>query len=961
MTIAAAAKTSAVRRDDVLAEEWTMTSDETIFAEAVRIGSSEARAAFLDQACSDNSDLRRQVESLLQAHEQAGGFLEPLNGQASRSGLTMGLQGLAEFPSFTADLNAAPAEVLGTNVGPYKLLERLGDGGMGVVYMAEQLYPVRRRVALKIIKPGMDSGQVIARFEAERQALALMDHPSIARVLDVGTTEAGRPYFAMELVRGVSICQYCDTHQLSTRERLALFVQVCHAVQHAHNKGVIHRDLKPSNLMVTLHDGVPVPKVIDFGIAKAINQRLTDRTLFTQYAQLIGTPLYMSPEQAEFSGLDVDTRSDVYSLGVMLYELLTGTTPFDRKRLGTAALDEVRRIIREEDPPRPSTRLSTLAGEMLSGVVLHRRTDSKKLRQLMRGELDWIAMRCLEKDRTRRYETANALARDVQRYLADEPVEACPPSPRYRVGKFLRRHRGPVLAASLLLIALIGGVCGTTWGLVQAQRGRTDAETARANESGQRLLAEANALKARQRLAQIEKVDNILYTIFSDLDPNPEVRHEGSLRVVLGQRLDRLTAQLKDEAVGDAVTVAKLQNVLGCSQRHLGYPNKAIPLLESARQTFIKELGAGDRLAIEATNNLAVSYLHAGRTLDAVPLLQESVKAHTSRFGADHPDALVYLGNLGDAYTSIGRLNVAVPLLEETLENLRAKQGPDHLHSLSVLMNLARAYQLDGRGADARRCGQEALKRLDETFGADHRLTLVSMGRLADTYWALHDRAAAMRLYHDCYTGLKKVLGPDTPETFLAASNLGWAYRESGQPGEAIALFELALAGQEREFGSDHQETLRTRAKLGLAYQDIDKLDKAIWHLKQAMEIGKVARGAEHPETLVAMNNLACAYRATDQLENAIALFEQALEGEEKVLGPHDQHTLACTLNLINAYRDAKRPEAAVPLIKRLIRAYEALGNHAEAEKWRNELLPLMAENDAAAPTGPAAPVARGR
>ena len=341
-------------------------------------------------------------------------------------------------------------------IGPYKLLERIGEGGMGVVFMADQHAPVRRRVALKIIKPGMDSRTVLARFEVERQALALMDHPNIARALDAGVTDSGRPYFVMELVRGVPITDYCDKNNLAVHERLALFVDVCRAVQHAHQKGVIHRDIKPSNILITLLDGRPVPKVIDFGVAKAINQQLTEETLFTRFAEMIGTPLYMSPEQAEMSSLDIDMRSDIYSLGVLLYELLTGTTPFDKNRLKKAAYDEIRRIIREEEPAKPSTRISTL-GASRTVVAAHRHADPNRLSQLLRGDLDWIVMKALEKDRTRRYETASGLAMDVERHLADEPVLACPPSFRYRFAKFARRNRVAFTTSIVVLVAILAG------------------------------------------------------------------------------------------------------------------------------------------------------------------------------------------------------------------------------------------------------------------------------------------------------------------------------------------------------------------------------------------------------------------------------------------------------------------------------------------------------------------------
>jgi serine/threonine protein kinase/WD40 repeat protein len=347
-------------------------------------------------------------------------------------------------------------EVPGNVIGPYKLLEQIGEGGFGIVYMADQQAPVRRRVALKIIKPGMDTRQVLARFKAELQALALMDHPNIARVLDAGATDSGRPYFVMELIRGVPITDYCDQNNLPVHERLDLFVQICHAVQHAHQKGIIHRDIKPSNVLITLNDGRPVPKVIDFGVAKALNQQLTQETLFTRFSEMIGTPLYMSPEQAEMSSLDIDTRSDVYSLGVLLYELLTGSTPFDKERLRQAAYDEIRRIIREEEPPKPSRRISTL-GATRTAVAAHRQVDAHRLRQLVHGDLDWIVMKALEKDRTHRYETANNFAADVMRYLSDQPIEARPPSAVYRFSKFARRHKMGLVSAALVTLALVAG------------------------------------------------------------------------------------------------------------------------------------------------------------------------------------------------------------------------------------------------------------------------------------------------------------------------------------------------------------------------------------------------------------------------------------------------------------------------------------------------------------------------
>jgi serine/threonine protein kinase len=458
--------------------------EEALFEAAQQLRPAE-RQAFLDIACRDDPALRQQLDVLLKSAAQAEPFF-----QSSAPDVKLKVAELAGLPE--TGLAAGP-ELFNSPIGPYKPLQKIGEGGCGVVYMAEQEKPVRRRVALKVIKLGMDTRNVIARFEAERQALAMMDHPNIARVLDVGATETGRPYFVMELVRGVKITDYCDQNHIDTQQRLKLFCLICSAIQHAHQKGIIHRDIKPSNILVTMHDGIAVPKVIDFGIAKAIEQRLTDKTLFTAYEQLIGTPAYMSPEQAEMSGLDVDTRSDIYSLGVLLYELLTGRTPFDSKELLKSGMEEMRRTLREREPARPSLRVNTLQGDELTATAIHRHVEPLKLISQLRGDLDWIVMKALEKDRTRRYETANALAMDIQRHLHNEPVLARPPSRRYRFQKLVRRNRGVFVATGLVLLTLMAGLSTSTWLLLRERTARQRAVVAEQREIDLRQQAELRA------------------------------------------------------------------------------------------------------------------------------------------------------------------------------------------------------------------------------------------------------------------------------------------------------------------------------------------------------------------------------------------------------------------------------------------------------------------------------------
>ncbi len=601
------------------------------------------RPAFLDRECGNDRELRQRLEQLLAAYDApASALASPLAAVPEPAIATdedsRATAAHSEPPGNAAEQTASitpqhAASVVGSFVaGRYKIRQEIGEGGMGSVYLAEQTHPVKRMVALKLIKAGMDSRTVLARFESERQALALMDHPNIAKVLDAGTTDAGRPYFVMELVKGTPVTMYCDQHRLGLPERLALFRQICSAVQHAHQKGIIHRDLKPTNILVESHDDQPVPKVIDFGLAKAISGlRLTDQSLFTAFGGVAGTPLYMAPEQASFNALDIDTRADIYALGVVLYELLTGTTPIRRETFQKAALEEMLRVIREDEPPTPSSRLST--SDALPSLAANRHIEPARLSRIIRGDLDWVVMKALSKDRQRRYDSAIALANDLERFLNHEPVTAGPPSAVYRMRKFLRRNRVQAVAASLVLLALVGGVVGTTLGLFEARRQAKIASAAADAKEKARLAESEQRKEAEKRLVMVEKSNQILGSIFVNLNPRAEKKDDKPLLERLGENLDKATAQIEEAAIGDSLSVARMQNILGVSQLELGYTEKAIALFTKARATFTAQLGPDDPETLSSMNDLAAAYLTAGKFEQSLPLFEKVLELRRAQLG----------------------------------------------------------------------------------------------------------------------------------------------------------------------------------------------------------------------------------------------------------------------------------------------------------------------------------------
>jgi serine/threonine protein kinase/tetratricopeptide (TPR) repeat protein len=671
-----------------------------LFLHAVGQLPPEQWESYLVQACGGDIELRQQVAHFLSVHREAGSFLaapEPL----------------------AATIEDPVRERPGTVIGPYKLLEQIGKGGMGLVFVAEQQHPVRRKVALKIIKPGMDSAQVIARFEAERQALAMMDHQNIARVHDAGTTESGRPYFVMELVHGVPITDYCDANQLTPRQRLELFVPVCQAIQHAHQKGVIHRDIKPSNILVTMYDDKAVPKVIDFGVAKAVEQRLTERTVYTQFGTLVGTLEYMSPEQAEMNALGVDTRSDIYALGVLLYELLTGTTPLERPRLRDAAFGEIIRLIKEEEPPRPSVRLSTSAA--LAKVAGTRKTDPAKLSALLRGELDWIVMRCLEKDRTRRYDTASGLARDVERYLKDEPIEARPPSVGYQLGKFVRRNRAAAMTAAAVMAALVLGTVVASWQAfcareaerrAEAERDRTlqaqvEADRARKLEEEAKAKAVAmfraeekakgEAIRTLQQLqtevAIAREVNDFIRLLFLKAAPDSKGDSPFTLRALL----DFASKRIDKERPKHPVAEGALRDLLGHGYALCGDRGNAEKQRELAYQLRSLHLGEADPRTLDTTWWLALTYGSVGKHDQAEGLLRKMLELCQRAYGPDNEWTQKARYNLACTRKQQTKYAEAEPLFREFAEIQQRLHGDEDLAAWSALTQLGQCYRDEGK------------------------------------------------------------------------------------------------------------------------------------------------------------------------------------------------------------------------------------------------------------------------
>jgi serine/threonine protein kinase len=871
-------------------------NDLEVFTEALNVQEAE-QDEFLRRACAGNPTLRRKLQGLLKAHKRTDHFLDrPATRERSGEPSTIG-------------------EKPGDQIGRYKLLQQIGEGGWGVVFMAQQDEPVRRRVALKIVKPGMDTKSVVARFEAERQALALMDHPNIAHVFDAGATESGRPYFVMELVRGIKVTDYCEQHSLTTSQRLELFTQICDAVQHAHQKGIVHRDIKPSNILVSsAGDGKPWPKVIDFGIAKATtNQRLTDKTLFTAFEMLIGTPAYMSPEQADLTSVVVDTRTDIYSLGVLLYELLTGKTPFDAGALLKAGLDEVRRVIRTTEPVPPSTRLSQeLVAATRASAVESRKTgggDSEsqnsgvdsgsknksggapatrrysRLKEriaLVRGDLDWIVMKALEKDPSRRYATANGLAMDVRRYVAREPISARPPSRVYKFQKLLLRNK--LLFAS---ISVLAALLVTSLVLVSASLARA-----------RRAFHESNRDKQKA-----QQITTFLEDMLQGVGPSVALgRDTTMLREILNRTAERVGTELTNQPAVEA----ELRDLMDRIYFRIGDYGRAEEMGRAAVQNYEKLFGPESVQVAAALNNLAVALLAEGKLSEAEDLNSRALAIRRQHFGNANADVATSLNNLGCVLRQRGKPALAKAATLESLDILQKLYGSENLDVADSLRNLSLILGDEGKWSEAEAKAREVLAIRRKLLGPEHPWIASA---LADVAWAAGGTGRleeAESLERESLEMRQKLLGMDHPDVVKSLYLLGDRMRQRGNLSDAQSILTATLTIQQKLLGNDAPMTLDTMRSLALTLEGEHRFAEAAEMSSQTLALSRKHGDGDTPRTLNILNTLGSTLEAQSKWAESEQAYREALIGWRK-RGDAENHQVISVVEHLSRVLVAQR------------------------------------------------------